>query len=236
VSVDAPAASLSAKLCDVFPDGTSALITRGSVDLAFRDGVHEATPPAPLVPGQEYDVVLDLDACAYEFAPGQRLRLSIAGADWPNTVAPPAPVTLTVHEGTLELPLWSGSAQSPASYTPGARTSSEDPSGVSWTISRDVLAHTTTCAVRHGSTYDVPHDGRATERYSGEVTVNRSTFAQRATAECSFILSWPGIEVLVRSTLCADIGSEGYDVVIDVQAHEDGVLVAQRSWAEHIPR
>jgi len=198
--------------------------------------VHEATPPSPLVPGQEYDVVLDLDACAYELAPGQRLRLSVAGADWPNTVAPPAPVTLTVHEGALELPLWRGPGRPPASYPPGAGTSSEDPSGVSWTISRDVLARTTTCTVRHGSTYDVPHDGVATERYAGEVTVDRKTFAQEAVAECSFILSWPGIEVLVRSTLRVDIGRAGYDVVIDVQAYEGGVVVAQRGWAEHVPR
>ena len=40
VSADQPAASLSVKLCDVFPDGTSALVTRGTLDLAFRDGVH----------------------------------------------------------------------------------------------------------------------------------------------------------------------------------------------------
>ena len=43
ISADAPAASLSVKLCDVFPDGTSALITRGTLDLAFRDGC----TPAP---------------------------------------------------------------------------------------------------------------------------------------------------------------------------------------------
>ena len=47
-------ASLSVKLCDVFPDGTSALIARGSLDLAFRDrrrprwsrrGVRRRAPP-----------------------------------------------------------------------------------------------------------------------------------------------------------------------------------------------
>ena len=38
VSASAPAASLSVKLCDVFPDGTSALVSRGSLDLAFRVG------------------------------------------------------------------------------------------------------------------------------------------------------------------------------------------------------
>ena len=89
VSASAPAASLSVKLCDVFPDGTSALVSRGSLDLTFRTGVHDA--PSPLTPGEVYDVEVVLDACAYEWAPGQKLRVSIAGADWPNTVAPPAP-------------------------------------------------------------------------------------------------------------------------------------------------
>ena len=60
-------------------------------------GVHGQ--PEPLVPGEVYDVEVVLDACAYEWAPGQVLRVSVAGADWPNTVAPPAPVTLTVHSG-----------------------------------------------------------------------------------------------------------------------------------------
>ena len=53
------------KLCDVFPDGTSALVTRGTLDLAYRDGVHGS--PSPLVPGEEYDVEIELDACAYQF-------------------------------------------------------------------------------------------------------------------------------------------------------------------------
>ncbi len=86
VSADQPAASLSVKLCDVFPDGTSALVSRGSLDLAFRSSVHGK--PAPLVPGEVYDVEVVLDACAYEWSPGQVLRVSVAGTDWPNTIAP----------------------------------------------------------------------------------------------------------------------------------------------------
>ena len=57
------------KLCDVFPDGTSALISRGSLDLAYREGVHTPVEPTPLVPGQEYDVEVVLDACAYSSPP-----------------------------------------------------------------------------------------------------------------------------------------------------------------------
>ncbi|MGZ5403081.1 MAG: hypothetical protein ACXWDL_00395, partial [Nocardioides sp.] len=59
---------------------------------------------------------------------------------------------------------------------------------------------------------------------------------QRADAECSFVLGWPGVEVQVRSTLGVDVGPDGYDVVIDLVAHEGGVQVAQRRWVERIPR
>ena len=51
--------------------------------------------------------------------PGRRLRLSVAGADWPNTVAPPAPVTLTVHDGALELPLLAGRRRAAADVPAG---------------------------------------------------------------------------------------------------------------------
>ncbi|WP_051276650.1 CocE/NonD family hydrolase [Marmoricola sp. URHB0036] len=236
VSADAPQASLSVKLCDVFPDGTSALISRGSLDLAFRDGVHAPASPSPLVPGEEYDVEVVLDACAYQLAPGQALRLSIAGADWPNTVAPPAPVTLTVHAGSLKLPLQSGAAEEPPAFTPGAPTSSEEPDGVSWTVSRDVLRNTTTCAVRHGAEYDVPYDGRASEQYAGDVVVHRRTFAQHASADCTYRLTWPEVDVSVSSTMRVDVTAAGYDVVIDLDAFDDGDRIAHRTWSEHIPR
>ena len=176
LSASAPAASLSVKLCDVFPDGTSALIARGTLDLAFRDGPE----PAPLLPGEEYDVELLLDACAYRPDPGHRLRLSVAGADWPNTIAPPAPVTLTVHAGSVDLPLWTDSGTEPPAFVAGAESSTEDPTDVTWSVTRDVLRRTTTCTVRSVASYDVPHEGTALEDYRGEVGVDRRSFAQWA--------------------------------------------------------
>ena len=236
LTADAPAASLSVKLCDVFPDGTSALITRGTLDLAYRDGLHAPVEPTPLVPGQQYDVEVVLDACAYELSPGQSLRVSVAGADWPNTVAPPAPVTLTVHGGLLELPIRAGETDPPPELTAGAATWSEEPSEVTWTVTRDALRRTTTCAVRHGAEYDVPHHGRVTEDYAGAVVVDRRTFAQHASADCTYTLSWPGIAVRVASTMRVDVTADGYDVVIDASAHEDEALVSHRTWTEHVPR
>jgi uncharacterized protein len=236
ISADAPAASVSVKLCDVFPDGTSALVTRGTLDLAFRAGLHAPAQPAPLVPGTEYDVVVDLDACAYRLAPGQRLRLSVAGADWPNTVAPPAPVSLTVHSGELDLPLWTGDHTSGPSFGDGRPRSGEHRAGVSWTVTRDVLRRTTTCAVRHGDHYPVPHRGRAREEYAGEVVVDRRTFAQHASAECTYRVCWPDVDVRVASRMRVQVTGDAYVVDIDVAAHDGEDLVSQRTWRERVPR
>jgi hypothetical protein len=224
------------KLCDVFGDGTSALVTRGSLDLAFRDGVHAPARPSPLVPGEEYDVVVDLDACAYELSPGQRLRLSVAGADWPNTVAPPAPVSLTVHSGALELPEWHPGDRAAPLLAAGADRSSEDPSGVSWTVTDDVLRRTTTCSVRHGSDYATPHGGHAWEVYAGDVVVDRRTFAQSASADCTYRLTWPGADVRVTSTMQVEVTGAGYEVQIEAEAYDGDRLVARREWTERIPR
>jgi predicted acyl esterase len=236
VSATAPRASLSVKLCDVFPDGTSALVSRGTLDLAFRDGLHAPATSSPLVPGQEYDVVVELDACAYRFEPGQRLRVSVAGADWPNTVAPPAPVALTVHEASLELPEWAPGSRTAPAFTPGSATSSEEPSGVTWTVTDDVLGRTTTCAVRHGTDYAVPREGHAWESYAGEVVVDRRSFAQQATADCTFRLTWPGVDVRVGSTMRVDVTEAGYDVTIEAEAYDGDELVGRRRWSERVPR
>ena len=162
VSADQPAAAVSVKLCDVFPDGTSALVARGFLDLTHRDG---HTDPRPLQPGRSYDVEVQLDACAYQFSPGQRLRVSLAGADWPNAVTPPQPVALTVHEGVLRLPVHTGDPpHDPPRLTAGQEHAGESAEGVTWGVDQDVLHRRTACVVDHGSAYDVPLDGKATER------------------------------------------------------------------------
>jgi hypothetical protein len=189
-----------------------------------------------LEPGEEIDVEVVLDACAYTFRPGQRLRLAVAGADWPNTVAPAAPVELTVHGGALDLPLWQENHRPAPAFRDGAPTSGEDAAGVLWTTTHDVLRRTTTCTVRHGSSYPVPYDGTASEEYAGDVTVDRRTFHQVADASCTYRLAWPEVDVSVASTMRVDVGADGYDVRIEAVASEDGTIIGSRVWEEHIDR
>ena len=228
-----PAASISVKLCDVFPDGTSALVARGTLDLAYRDGVHG--PASPLVPGREVQVEVVLDACAYQWTPGNTLRVSVAGADWPNTIAPPAPVSMTLRTASLTLPFLDGDFPEP-SFEPGEEHSSETTDGVGWSIHHDVLTRTTSATTRTESRYSTPYGGTAHELYLGEVSVDTRTFAQRAYANTVYDLSWPGIDVTVRSTMTVDITPTSYDVSIWTQATLDSESISERSWTESIPR
>ncbi len=233
VSVDVPIASLSVKLCDVYADGTSALVSRGTVDLAFRDDVHGEAKP--VIPGQVHDVVLHLDACAYRFTPGQTLRVAVAGSDWPNTIAPPTPVNLTIHEARLELPMLQGSFPTPT-FGPGAAASSENPEGAVWEIHRDVLSRRTTALTGSVSTYNIPYGGTAREDYRGEVYVEGRSHDQGLHADTTFDLTWPGTAVQVKGMMTMTITTTGYDVAIEVRATRDGAEVSRRTWAEHLPR
>ncbi len=74
VGADKPVAFASAKLCDVFEDGTSALVSRGFLNLTHR-GSHSA--PEALVPGRLYDVGIDLSATSWVLS-------AATGFGWPS--------------------------------------------------------------------------------------------------------------------------------------------------------
>jgi putative CocE/NonD family hydrolase len=101
---DRPVAQLAARLCDVAPDGTSLLVTRGVLNLTHRGG-HEH--PEPLEPGRRMRVVLELDAIAQAIPAGHRVRLALSPAYWPWLWPAPERVTLAVHtaESSLALPV-----------------------------------------------------------------------------------------------------------------------------------
>ena len=100
VTSTVPVAYLSVKLCDVHPDGTSQLVTRGLLNLTHR---RSREHPEPLVPGRPEDVLVELDVTSWVFERGHRVRLDLAGADWPNAWPPPRPGTLTIDRAASSL-------------------------------------------------------------------------------------------------------------------------------------
>ena len=102
LAVDRPQALVCVRLCDVLPDGSSALVTRGLLNLAHRES-HEH--PTPLDPGARYTVRVPLDVIAHSFPAGHRLRVAVSPAYWPWAWPSPEEVALTVFGGELELPV-----------------------------------------------------------------------------------------------------------------------------------
>ena len=104
IASDRPLALVSARLCELAPDGASTLVTRGQLNLAHCES-HEH--PSPLVPGEPVLVTFDLDACGHRFAAGNRIRIGLSPTYWPFAWPSPEPVTLTVEcgESGLTLPV-----------------------------------------------------------------------------------------------------------------------------------
>ena len=145
------------------------------------------------MPGQEYDVEVVLDACAYSWSPGQVLRVSSPGPTGRTRSRRRRRSTLTVHAAEVALPVLDGTTRRrPSGRAPS--TSSESAEGIGWSIEDDVLARRTTARTVSVSEYATPYDGRAREDYRGEVWVDRRTFAQRAHAVTTYDLAWPDVE------------------------------------------
>jgi hypothetical protein len=100
VASDRPTAFVFARLCDVAPDGSSTLITRGLLNLCHRRG-HER--PEPLVPGEPVEVTIPLRSTGYAVPVGHRLRLALSTCYWPWMWPSPEPVTITLRTGAASL-------------------------------------------------------------------------------------------------------------------------------------
>jgi len=236
VSVDQPVAYLAVKINDVFPDGTSALVTRALLNLTHRDG-HDQ-PPSPLVPGEVYDVDVELDACAFQFDAGQRLRVSVAGADWPNTGVPPAPVTMTVHGGEVVLPCWSGASPhaEPDLPAPADPTADHDYGDVLWQIERDVLKRVVRARVDYGGVFEGKYGSEIDDHNTGHVEVDLATFGQRSEAKAVHDITWPEASVSSVSYLTVEANADSFVVAVDLVAKEGDEVVVKREWRETIPR
>jgi uncharacterized protein len=100
VASDKPMAQIAVRLCDLRPDGSSALIAHGFLNLSHRNG---SEFPVPMTPGDVEKVRVALDQCAYRLPKGHRLRLAISTTYWPFVWPSAEAATIIVSEGALSL-------------------------------------------------------------------------------------------------------------------------------------
>jgi predicted acyl esterase len=104
LSADQPVAHCVLRLSDVAPDGAATRVTYQVFNLTHR---HSHENPEPLVPGEAFDVAIDLNVCGHRFPAGHRMRLAVATTYWPLIWPTPARVTLALDAAAsrLELPV-----------------------------------------------------------------------------------------------------------------------------------
>jgi predicted acyl esterase len=251
IASSVPVAYLSAKICDVFPDGTSSLVTRGMVNLAHRDAPGD---PSPVVPEETYDLTLDLEAASWTFEAGHRVRLDLAGTDWPNAWSPPEPVSLTIDRAAtvLTLPVMDGPTPetgapilpapnvAAASVAPKEKPKPDDPSKgwVKWSIEQDVLKRQTLAHAGSFGDHDAIEDVPAfLELYDGTVSVSTKDPGQaESTSEARFVIRYP--EATCESHVTMNVASDrhAYHVSIALTVSESGEERGRRSWERTIPR
>jgi len=75
-----------AKLCDVYPDGRSMLITDGALRAACRESL---SSPSPLEPGKVYEFNIAIGSTSIIFNKGHRIRVDVSSSNYPRFAAHP---------------------------------------------------------------------------------------------------------------------------------------------------
>jgi len=242
VTCDRPTAYLSAKITDVFPDGTSSLVVRGMVNLAHRD---PDAPPAALTVGEPIELDLELEAIAWTIDAGHRLRLDLAGADWPNAWPPPDAATLTIDRSTAELELPVLAGPPPITDRPPLRTLTGRQHGTEsteddwwrWELDDD---GTGIRVARTGYGGTAQLDGSRSpyrDRYEGVVGVSLDAPGVAfADGQAEFEVGYPEATVRTSSHVRLDSDADTYRVTIELVADEDGQERFRKTWERTFPR
>jgi putative CocE/NonD family hydrolase len=242
VDSDAEVITFAARLCDVAPDGSSALVTKGVLNATHRAS-HVA--PSPLTPGQSTELTIELDATSWLFEPGHRLRLSVSNADFPNTWPTPTLATSRLHRGgnkpsRLILPVVGevaeplpGPAFEPSPFPYDAHSVETQP----WRVTRDLMRGHTELTIE-GSGTSQPDDGYVRDTsYVATASVDERNPAHAWMRGYHLDrYRWPGQTIELESR--GQIGSteDAFSVTLHVAITVDGVPHFQKRWVASFPR
>jgi putative CocE/NonD family hydrolase len=242
---DKPSAMIAARLEDVAPDGSSTLVTYGLLNLTHRDG-HEQ--PHALEPGRKYRVEVILNDVAQAFPAGHRIRLALATSHWPIAWPSPEITCLTVATGqsTLSLPVRQPSPLDDAlpAFLPPEQAEPEPHvitklAGRNRTIAEDPMTGDVTVTVhRERASYRLPaidltFDADAEEHYrirEGDPSVTT------ADARATWQLRRAGWHIRTETSTRVSCTAEAFEIDASLEAFENEVRVAGRTWKRKIPR
>jgi hypothetical protein len=260
IAASAPVATVVVRLADVAPDGTSALVSAGVINLTHR---RSHATPEPLEPGRVEEVRVPIRAAGYRWLRGHRVRISIGSGSWPILWPSPFPATLEIHHGgatrsRLVLPVVPPAGGpgdlAPPGYTTAALTTGgghdgdghggdaagpvaagEDPP--TWRIDEDVIAGATTVHIHDGG-WETLAEGRRI--YAAETIrlTARDADPARAELDADVVYRWHehAFETEIRARSRQSSTVDAFDLSVNLEVDLDGKRFFERHWEERIPR
>ncbi|WP_280722968.1 CocE/NonD family hydrolase [Kitasatospora sp. MAA4] len=235
---DAARGRLAARLCDVAPDGSSTLVTRGVLDLAFR-GVA--------------DLEVELSAIAHAFPPGHRIRLALSSAYWPWVWPQPEAAGFGVDPGhsALTLPVRHLAAdvgraaitfeEPEQAAAPAVHRAAPDGTRPECQVVRDVAAGVWHLEVdpAPGGPESHPDGLVRTEQASETYRIQQDDpLSATARAERTIRFQRPdqGWDATVRTSSELSCDAHEFTAVSRLTAWEGGAVLVERAWEHRIPR
>jgi predicted acyl esterase len=243
VESTAPVIGFVAALSDVSEDGSSHLVCKGALNATRRDSL---TQPEPLKAGQIVKLDIELDATGWVFKKGQRIRLSVSNADWPNLWPTPEKGRSRVHFGKnrpsrLVLPVVpaKGSAE-PMEFTPSPMPVirlSDLPRPPVWEVSQDLLSGRTRVTIKLDGSNRLTKNTTIARESSGIFEVDPSDPAH-ATGQGihSVVMNSGGMRIKARSEILVQATAQHFQMTVNLLVEVNDSLYASRRWCESIPR
>ncbi len=245
VSVDRPLAFIAARLNEVTPDGTSARVSYGLLNLTHRES-HEF--PQAVRPGERMKVTVQLNDVAHAFGKGNRIRVALSTSYWPLVWPSPEPVTLTVFAGasTLELPGRAPRAEDaklrpfegPEGAEPLAKTYHRPAVGRRW-VERDIGAGTTTYRIEEDmGHFTIDHIGLETDYVQSEAYRIKDDDPLSAEIDIRYVISIGRGDWRTRSETRTVMRADKTHFILEgfIDAFEGDKPLVSRRWNEKIPR
>ena len=227
----------------------SAQVTIGVLNGTRRNSL---TDPEPMEPGEVYELHVDLDATAWRFEPGHRIRLSISSADFSNLWPTPYNGTNRIYrdagrESYLELPVVP-TREAPAGELPpdemayessaAPRTYPEaSPRVVPWEITQDMMRD------RTGLRLHLVNESRAsadmTVRLESRLEVwadNRNPADTTAIGQHFRTITRTDSVINVDTSANVRSTQDTFHVSIDLNVRINGLPHHQRRWLETFKR
>jgi putative CocE/NonD family hydrolase len=247
VASDATRANWIARLSDVAPDGTVTQVTGAAMNGTHRES---ARTPKAIVPGEPFELDVEMHFTSWVFPKGHRIRLAVNNAMWPMLWPTPEPMTstLVLDASRLALPVVPYEARPVPDFLPPSK---DDPNfagvesieggtvsgyGEISSVERNPQTGMVVARATNGSGTRYPWgEERSQETIRYEVDDNRPAEA-KMTGTHRIEVDLPGRRLVWEAELDFRSDRENFYYSYYRRLTENGKPVREKSWKETIPR